>query len=366
MERSDAPPVEPLRLALRDRAEALFLDIWGEPRDSRAVRWRPQRRKPGDDPRRMMMQGPERGLWYDSARGLGGDLLDLIAVERLGLTDARRDFRRVLAEAARWLGTPARTHYREYAARHGGSDNTVDAVSAQGDIHAVLSVAEPLAGRALRYWTGTRGLDPPPASVVLHLPGGALERRPKGSRLPFAEREAVLVLGRDVRGEVRALQRILLTPGGITRDPALPKFAVGPIGQYPPFFPSRHHDAARGILVLAEGPETAGAIWSVAGCRALVCGGGLAGRVRGLSRLSTAIVAVEADAPDNPALRALHLAVADARVRGARIGLLDCGGRPGSGFDAADLIREEGGRQVLRERIARLARRLHHAVRRPP
>ena len=361
MERDDPRPAARIRRALQERAEGLFLDLWGEPRNPRAWRWRPRRKKRGDDPRRMAMRGPERGLWYDSARGQGGDLLDLLAIERLGLPDARRDFRRVLEEAASWLGTSVPTHYIYGAARRRGSGETVDAGTALDDIHAVLSVAEPLAGRALRYWTATRGLDPPPARTVLHLPGGALERRPKGSRLPFAEREAVLVLGRDVRGEVRALQRILLAPGGITRDPDLPKFALGPIGEYPPFFPPRRHDAARGILVLAEGPETAAAISSAAGARVLVCGGGLARRVRGLSRLATVIVAMEADAPDNPALRSLIMAVAEARVTGARIGLLDCGGAPGSGFDAADLIREEGGRQALRDRITRLARRL-----RPP
>jgi len=93
----------------------------------------------------------------------------------------------------------------------------------------------------------------------------------------------------------------------------------------------------------------------------LVCGGGLARRVRGLSYLSTVIVAMEADAPENPTRKALVRAVAEARANGARVGLLDCGGKPGSGFDAADLIRQEGGRQVLRKRIARLARRLFAA-----
>ena len=95
-----------LRRALRDRAEDVFLDLWGEPRNPSSLRWRPRRSRPGDDPRRMVMRGAQRGLWYDSARGQGGDLLDLIAVERLRLPDARGDFRRVLEEANRWLGTP--------------------------------------------------------------------------------------------------------------------------------------------------------------------------------------------------------------------------------------------------------------------
>ena len=57
-----------------------------------------------------------------------------------------------------------------------------------------------------------------------------------------------------------------------------------------------------------------------------------------LSPLATVIVAVEADAPDNPAARAVTRVVAEARATGARIGLLQCGGAPGSGFDAADLM----------------------------
>lgn len=352
-----------LRRALRDRAEDVFLDLWGEPRNPSSLRWRPRRSRPGDDPRRMVMRGAQRGLWYDSARGQGGDLLDLIAVERLRLPDARGDFRRVLEEANRWLGTPPQAIklHRGGARRPQGTDNERNAKTVADLLAAVVAVAEPLGGCTLRYWTETRGLDPPPPATILRVPAGVLPRRPKGSRLPFVEREAVLVLGRDVRGEVCALQRILLRPGGITRDPGLPKFALGPIGAFPPFFPARSRDVALGILALAEGPETAGAIWSAAGARVLVCGGGLARRVRGLSYLSTVIVAMEADAPENPTRKALVRAVAEARANGARVGLLDCGGKPGSGFDAADLIRQEGGRQVLRKRIARLARRLFAA-----
>lgn len=350
-ERSDLAVI---RRDLVSRAEMLFRECWDEPRNPNAVRWRPARRKPGDDPRRMVMQGPQRGLWYDSMREQGGDLLDLIAVERLGMDSAQSNFPRVVEEASYWLGAapvPASC-----------PDNSSPARSVsdiEGERDAVLHVLKPLEGHALRYWTGTRGLDPPSGQVVMRLPPGALARRPVGSKLPFAEREAVVVLGRDLFGNVQAFQRILLVPGTARRDPALPKFALGPIGQFPPFFPSRPRDIAHGILVFAEGPETAVAIWSASGARVLVCGGGMARRIRELSRLATVIVAVEADAPDSPAARALKKAIAIARANGARLALLSCGGEPGSGFDAADLIREEGGRARLRGLVARLADRLH-------
>ena len=347
-----------LRRELICRADLLFRECWGEPRNPYAIRWRPARQKPGDDPRRMFMQGPQRGLWYDSRSGQGGDLFDLLAVERLGLNTARMDFCRVLEEASRWLGTAPVLPGPFTAEPRAPSNCNIDE-----ELRAILAAAQPLSDRPLRYWSETRRLDLPPSSTILRLPGGALSRRPKGSLLPFAEREAVLVLGRDVRGTVHAVQRIILAYGGIERDPALPKFALGPIGLFPPFFPARPHDVASGILILAEGPETAGAIWSATGARVLVCGGSIARRVRMLSPLATVIVAVEADAPDNPASRALTRAVAEARANGARIGLLNCGGAPGSGFDAADLIREEGGRTEIRTRVARLADRLHLQLR---
>ena len=348
--------LDTLRRDLVARADILFRDCWGEPRNSHAVRWRPARRKPGDDPRRMMMQGPQRGLWYDSRSGQGGDLLDFLAVEHLGLAKAQADFPRVLEEAGRWLGrSPARLTPRP---RNIEKPPDLDA-AVSAELRVVLAAAEPLAGRALRYWTETRNLDLPPRRTILHLPGDALSRRPPGSFLPFADREAVLILGRDMHGSVRAIQRILLARDGIGRDPALPKFALGPIGTFPPFFAARSRDAARGILVLAEGPETAGAIWSATGARVLVCGGGIARRVRELTRLATVILAVEADAPDNLSARALTRAVSEARAAGAVIGLLGCGGPAGSGYDAADLIREEGCRTRLRMLVVDLADRLH-------
>jgi len=297
--------LDTLRRDLVARADILFRDCWGDPRNPNAARWRPARRKPGDDPRRMMMQGPQRGLWYDSRSGQGGDLFDFLAVERLGLTKAQAGFPRVLEEAGRWLGrSPALLTSRPCSIE---KPPDLDAV-VSAELLAVLAAAELLTGRALRYWTETRNLDLPPRRTILRLPGGALSRRPPGSLLPFADREAVLVLGRDVHGSPRAIQRIILAQDGIGRDSALPKFALGPIGTFPPFF---------------------------------------------------AAVAVEADAPDNPSAQALTRAIAEARAAGAVIGLLRCGGAPGSGYDAADLIREEGGRARLGTLVADLAARLH-------
>lgn len=349
------PDLDAIRRDLVARADLLFRECWGEPQNCNALRWRPARRKHGDDPRRMVMQGAQRGLWYDSRSGQGGDLFDFLAVERLGMSNAQMDFPRVLEEAGRRFGSSPITFVpRSQCIR----EPQVSGHDPGAELQSVLTAAVPLAGRAQRYWIGSRSLDLPPKDTILHLPAGALRRRPSGSLLPFAEREAVLVLGRDVRGTVRAIQRIILMRDGTERNRDLPKFALGPIGLFPPFFAAKSHDAARGILVVAEGPETAAAIWSAAGARVLVCGGSIARRVRTLSPVGAVIVAAEADAPDNPSRIALHRAVADARARGAHVGLLHCGGIPGSGYDAADLIREEGGRARLRALVACLADRL--------
>lgn len=343
--------IEEIRRGLLDRAEDIFREVWGPPRNPNAARWRPARKRHGDDPRRMVMHGAQRGLWFDSMRVVGGDLLDLYAIEKLGMEKARADFRVVIGEVARWLGTTP----RQVVPLHLGRASGRASAEVEDELAAVLEIAEPLAGRALSYWTIARNLDEPPSGTIMRIPQGALTRRPKGSILPYAEREAVLVLGRDRAGNVRAFQRIILERTGIERDRSCPKFSLGPIGTYPPFFAGRKE---RSILVYAEGPESAGAMWSATGSRVLVCGGAMARRVRELPPFASVILAVEADAPDNPAWVSLVRSIRQARAGGAVIGLVDCGGEPGSGFDAGDLIRQEDGRHRLKHETARIAERV--------
>lgn len=339
-----------VRRDLTARAEMLFQAIWGEPANPRAAVWRPKRKKPGDDPRRMAMRGNRRGLWHDAVADRGGDILDFVATGLCGMSRAREDFLRVLETATDWLGAPSPYLDPIRSTQPPALDEPLDALLGE-----IADALRPLDGRALSYWRDVRGLDPSPGGLAMRLPAGALARRPSGSRLPYAEREAVAVLGRDRQGRIRALQRIILRPGGVVRDPRLPKFSLGPISAWPPFFASRPFDAARGVLVLAEGPETAAAIWSASGARVLVCGGSMAGRVRRMGRLSNAIIAVDADAPDSPAAQTLTSALMAGRSQGARLRLLRCDGPPCSGYDAADLIREAGGRDRLRALVAEAA-----------
>ena len=51
----------------------------------------------------ITMNGDKRGLWHDFQTGEGGHLLDLIAFKKD--LDRRRDFRVVLQEALKILGT---------------------------------------------------------------------------------------------------------------------------------------------------------------------------------------------------------------------------------------------------------------------
>src|SRR6056297_2213395 len=102
---SERPPgggldAEQVRAALNERAEEIFRTCWGEPERQRAAEWRVK----GQTSRSMVMRGAKRGLWHDHKAGTGGSLLDLVAVEMLGLATARQDFPRVLEEAARFCG----------------------------------------------------------------------------------------------------------------------------------------------------------------------------------------------------------------------------------------------------------------------
>ena len=62
-------------------------------------------------------RGPKRGQWWHYKRGIGGDILELVAIELLGLPSAASDFPRVLEETARLVSFTALENYPELQAR---------------------------------------------------------------------------------------------------------------------------------------------------------------------------------------------------------------------------------------------------------
>ena len=338
-----------LRREAAAHADRLFVMAWGDPRSPRAHIWRPRKDGVGDDPRRMIMTGPDRGLWYDSARCIGGDIFDFVAVHVCGLAAAKADFPRVLAEIAACLGTGGR---RPAPPPVAAPASLPDETARLDDALAMIErAATPLAGPALAYWTRARGLSVPPDDLVMRLPRGALTRQPAVMKLPYASAEAVLIMGRDRRGALRAVQRILILPDGRDRDRNRPKFSLGPVKQFPPTFPARADDAALGLPVLAEGPESAGAIWSAAGCATVVCCGGFGAQLSRLSPGDRAVLAIEADARGCPARTALAKAVLTARARGVILALWRLDEAAGSKIDAADIIRGDQGAQRIRRLV---------------
>ena len=342
------------RLAI-DHADRLFIDGWGAPQNPRANIWRPQRAGHGDDPRRMSMTGDKRGLWYDSAACEGGDIFEFIARFICGIATARADFARVAAETRARINAPCPAPLRKAAI---SGDHSQDGATAEA-LDLLSRAAAPLSGPALAYWTKARGLDMPPEQLVMRIPGGAIPRQPRGSKLPFGNCEAVLIAARDRTGVLQAAQRIFVLPDGGDRDRRRPKLSIGPIGQFPPEFAPRAHidDPACGSTVFAEGPESAAAIWSATGSRVRVCCGGFGGQLSRLDAGDCAILAIEADAAGSPARNGLAKALKAARSRGVNAVLWRIAEPRGSKADAADLIKRPGGRRIILHLIQEAAER---------
>jgi len=97
------PPLAELREQLRDNAEALFREQWGEPERTNSNEWRAK----ANTARAMVLRGHDRGAWTDHKSGDRGGPMEFFAIYALGWPGVPTDNdgkRALRTEAARWLG----------------------------------------------------------------------------------------------------------------------------------------------------------------------------------------------------------------------------------------------------------------------
>ncbi|MDT7952392.1 MAG: toprim domain-containing protein [Acetobacteraceae bacterium] len=325
--------LDALRDALRGTVEVLAEHLLGE-RNQR-LSSRRTRRWGARGSVAVELSGAQRGAWFDHEAGTGGGPLELVRhIRRCG-------FREAVAWAQEWLGTPAperRPARRESAA-----------AAARRERQATAEAAEAAAkqARARRLWAAAVPVEETVAERYLvdvrRIP------RPSGGWPADAMRwhagEGAWVLAvRDPAGELVAIQRVFLTAEGQKRPDAagVVKRSLGAVAAGVVRLPGRLP------VLIAEGPETAAALWSATGHETWAALGGT-------SRLTPpafALLAADDDRPHSPADKARRRALrAWARAGLDVLPVLPWPVRRGDGRDFADLLAAEGP-EAVRARIA--------------
>jgi phage/plasmid primase-like uncharacterized protein len=260
--------LDTVKEAAIDRAEELFRLAWGEPERPAAKQWRAR----DSSARAMWMQGPKRGRWHDFKSGAGGDVLELVAVEFCGLSSAKDDFPRVLEEAARLCGIAKDTapNLAQLEARKAERQRAAESATEAEDAKRAATVTglqdratEAAESPAAAYLSG-RGIDSLPARGLAYLPPVP------GLPVLHPHRPALVVWAQDDEGRIMGGQRILICEDGSKAPEDPRKHSFGRIAGFPARFPEIRkagfpYDGKESPLCIAEGPETALAIWQATG-----------------------------------------------------------------------------------------------------
>ena len=334
---------EAVKEAAIDRAEELFRLAWGEPQRPAAKQWRAR----DSSARAMWMQGPKRGKWHDFKSGAGGDVLEFVAVEFCGLSSAKDDFPRVLDEAARLCGIAkdeapnlAQLEARK-AERKAAAERATEAEDAQraATVAGLQERASETAESPAAGYLRGRGIDALPASGLAYLPPVP------GVAVLHPHRPALVVWAQDDAGRIMGGQRILICEDGSKAPEDPRKHSFGRVSGYPARFPESRENSP---LCIAEGPETALAIWQATGFEVWA--------VFGASSFATApaptgrkiILCPDADAPDSQAAKAFERGCEALAARGCEVLIARPPEPEGSKRDFADTLQEQGSEAVAK------------------
>ncbi len=297
----------------------------------------------------MSMRGETRGCWIDHAGDARGDLLDLVAATRCGLTSAKSDFPKVLEEAARmtalatgpepWRGfAKPKPQDAPQRARNGSDGNDEGNAWAAALVVALIDHIRPADGTPAAVYLARRG--------ITDLPETGMGWLPPVPDVPVRERyrAALLIWGLNGTGWPMGGQRVLLTPKGFSpRNPrdGVRKPTFGQVGGAPARFPART-GKKDGPLVVAEGPESALSVRQAAGHEAWAVFG--VGNFRGapLPKGRTVILAPDRDARDSKAGRAFRRAVFRQRSRDVDLLIAEAPEPEGSKRDLNDTLKRAG------------------------
>ena len=332
--------VDAVRAALQSRAGDLFREAFGQPVRPGAAEWRAK----ANEGVAMQMRGEKRGLWRDHTTGVGGDLFDLAARVLCGLDGARRDFPRVLREAAGWAGVapdhvpdPDRVAaLRRERERAAAGEKARAAERRATLVRGIAARAVPVADTPAAAYLATRGIGALPQEGLAYLPPvpGLGVRNPDAASL--------VVWARDADGVIQGGQRILIDTDGSPLDTDVRKPAFGTISGVPARFPARDAELAKGPLVIAEGPESALAAWEATGLETWAVFGVSGFAAAPIPEDREVIFAPDRDAPESPAGRAFRQAVAEHLERGRTLSIAMAPEPSGSKSDLNDTLQRAG------------------------
>jgi putative DNA primase/helicase len=281
------------------------------------------------------ISAPRRGSWRDYKSGEGGGLLDLISRE------TGCDFPGAIAWARIYLGgnyqdDPARRRKREAEDRA-----ALKAEAAKAEkLREIVAGLVPIAGT--------------PAEIYLRRRGIVAEAWPDAVAWSAAERACVFI-GNDGG----FIQRVMLDPEGrpvLGDDGKKRKLSLGSMAGGAVKFAGRQD----GPLVLAEGPETALAVWTATGLETWSALGVVSNKIDlgdvPLDRLVIVAADDDAEFPLAPSMQALRRAVSTWERSGRRVvSLWPHETRRHDKSDFADLIAETGPDAVKRRYLTVLA-----------
>lgn len=345
-----------IKEALTDQAEALFREAWGEPEKPGARDWRAR----SDSARWMDMQA-QRGRWQDHKTGEKGDILDFFAVQFCGLKAARDDFPRVLSDAARWAGIDAAEPFDRAELEARQAERQIKAKKAEADealakaatVAELRRQAQPIQGSPAAAYLAGRGIAPE------RLPDAVAYMPPvRGAGVLHPDRAALAVWATDDAGNVMGGQRVLILADGgkAPEDPRKPAF--GAIAGYPARFPAQIEG---GPLCVAEGPETALAIWQTTGFEVWAVFGASGFEPAPVPTGRKVIFCPDRDAPESPARKAFQKAIEAHAARGVQVWIAEAPELKGSKRDLNDTL-QRAGADAVADAIAKAKPRIRDAA----
>ena len=335
--------VTQIKEALTDRAEALFREAWGEPEKASGGWWRAR-----DEYARAMNMQDKRGSWQVHNTGEKGDVIEFFAVYFCGLNRSRDDFPRVLSDAARWAGIDAAEPFDRAAMAAKQAERQIKAKVAQdaearakaATVAKLREQAQPMPGSPAAAYLAERGIAPERwPDALAYMPPV------RGAGVLHPDRAALTVWATDDAGNVMGGQRVLILADGskAPEDPRKPAF--GAIAGYPARFPAR---IERGPLCVAEGPETALAIWHATGFEVWAVFGASGFEPAPVPTGRKVVFCPDRDAPDSQARKGFEKAIAAHTARGVQVWIAEAPEPEGSKRDLADTLQQAGAAAVAK------------------
>ena len=323
-----------LEARLKERIKDLCRDLLGEPNFTGGHDWRYGRK----ESLKVEVEGADQGKWFSFEERRGGGPIQLIAFScDLDDGEARQ-------WAVDWLGVDVGGDAAPPPIRK--KANSAERLAKEKErrdfAKTLIAECQPIEGTLAEVYLHHRGINPQqwPKAVLFH-PGGG-DQRGQCQHHP-----ALLLVVTDTKGTATAVHRVFLSPEGRKADVRPQKRSDGVLKGSAVRLPAFADD---GTLILAEGGETALAIWSATGLETWA----MLGSFRDIEVPSDrrVVVAADDDAEDSPARKQLETVLNALRGRGIDVRLaIPFEPSRGQGEDFNDLL-QEAGADAVRDQIS--------------